>query len=49
MLEMARLVAPGRMVTGVDMDEVKLGLATQAGGAWPQQRGIPGARCQSLG
>jgi ubiquinone/menaquinone biosynthesis C-methylase UbiE len=31
-LELARLVAPGGTVVGVDMDEVKLGLARQAAG-----------------
>ena len=35
-LEMARLVAPGGSVTGVDMDEVKLGLARKAAG----ERGV---------
>jgi len=38
-VELARLVAPGGFVTGVDLDEVKLGLARKAAvGARRQQR-----------
>ena len=43
-LEMARLVAPGGAVVGIDMDEVKLGLARQAAA----ERGLSNAEFRVL-